>query len=318
MISGSLLQREPKDATVIVRSCSLPSGRQRRRRCRPMPPHIPCLLVPPPPRTLLQRRRLQVSVASYWISYRLPSEPPMNNLPPALEAKQVMTTLSLGRLYSGIGCSDSCSYWSPPAGEGLMHTPRRTICGGSSSTRRRQAAMVSSQGGRKDQLQPGALCCAVLCCAPTSAHRPRRALPAPGHAGWQTGTRWAWAWPGPRSRWPVPPQSTRQAHHRCRRGHSTQHAAQRVMSRAAHRLCSEHTQSLACLLPSQSFVVTVCQHKPPAMHSTVPYVRHDTTHTCGRISTGTGCCQRTPTRAGSLETPRRSTSSGTCGTCPGP
>lgn len=99
-------------------------------------------------------------MASYWISYRLPSEPPMNSLPPALEAKQVMTTLSLGRLYSGMGCSDSCSYWSPPAGEGLMHTPSSTIC--SSSTRRRQAAMVSSQGRQTSRNRAR---CAALCSA---------------------------------------------------------------------------------------------------------------------------------------------------------
>ncbi len=117
------------------------------------PPNTPTQH-PPTARTLTQRLRAQLSADAYCSSYRCPSLPPKKMRPVAwLVATLVITTLSLGTLYMGSGCSVMAGAPAEPprpsaaaepktvapeaseasgggaAGEGLeRQTPSSTIC----------------------------------------------------------------------------------------------------------------------------------------------------------------------------------------------
>lgn len=198
---------------------------------------------PRPRVTLLQRRLRQLSDAAYCTSNTPPSLPPRKMRPDAEEAQHVMMTLSDGRLYSGIGCSDSSSNSSPPPPlDGPVHTPSSTICARTQRTARTHAAhackCVSEAVEERRALRHACMpagqqashvevhkWCPLATAAPPwlgcgchapRVHAPPLSWPAPARAEWQTGRRLGAAWPGQRSRWPAPRRSTPPARRRCR------------------------------------------------------------------------------------------------------
>jgi hypothetical protein len=230
------------------------------------------------------------------------------------------------------GLQDRCSYWSPPGGDELMQTPSSTICTAGTCSRHQDDHMISTmticqsvitaqEGGkpvtRSVEAQvhaastPSAMA-AVQLPGLTLVHLPPQGLRAPVRAGWLTGTRQAWGWPVPHSRWPAPPQNIPQAHRHCTPQHSTaehsmgavrggcrgaqateQHAATAVAERAGHQ--GQHVS--CCCLPTVLCWVgdatSSCQLQFTQVELHHVVVQHSRCRvpTCGHSATGIGYCR---------------------------